>query len=92
MKGREYFKNWRKDFNKRYYYDMHNAKSMGKKVAYITGFMPSEIFVAMDILPFYPESYATIACASGEADELCRATEKEGISQITGTTSALSHW
>ncbi|MFC1822733.1 2-hydroxyacyl-CoA dehydratase subunit D [Thermodesulfobacteriota bacterium] len=81
MKGRKYFKEWRKEFNKKYYHDLHHAASEGKRVAYVTGYLPSEILVAMDILPFYPETYATIACASGDADELCRASSKAGLSR-----------
>ena len=72
MKGREYFKQKRIDFTKRYYRELAESKESGKLIAYVTGFLPSEVLVAMDILPYYPETFATIACAFNAADELCQ--------------------
>jgi benzoyl-CoA reductase/2-hydroxyglutaryl-CoA dehydratase subunit BcrC/BadD/HgdB len=81
MKGQEYFKELRKKFRSSYNKELMDTSSNRKIVAHVTGFLPSEILVAMDIIPFYPETYATIACAFRAADELCLAAEKEGISR-----------
>jgi len=81
MKGRKYFKNLRKEFTKKYYQDLNEAKAKNQLIAYVTGFMPSEILVAMDILPFYPETYATVVCAYDAASELCQGAERAGISR-----------
>jgi benzoyl-CoA reductase/2-hydroxyglutaryl-CoA dehydratase subunit BcrC/BadD/HgdB len=81
MKGREYFKKVRKEFSEKYYKELSEARKERKLVAYLTGFLPSEILVAMDILPFYPETYATVVCAYNAANELCQAAEAAGISR-----------
>ena len=81
MKGREYFKQKRIEFTKRYYKELGEAKESGKPIAYVTGFLPTEILVAMDIMPYYPETFATLACAFNAADELCQVAEDAGVSR-----------
>lgn len=81
MKGQAYFKNLRKEFREDYNKQLKDTSPNRKPIASITGFMPSEVFVAMDIIPFYPETYATMACAFRAADELCIGAENAGISR-----------
>ena len=81
MKGREYFKKLRKELAEEYHRNLREAQKEKRVIAYVTGFLPSEILVAMDILPFYPETYATVVCAYNAANELCPAAESAGISR-----------
>ena len=47
-----------------------------KKVAWVTSFAPIEILEALDMLYYYPESYAAVIAASQKEDELLNACDK----------------
>ncbi len=81
MKAQDYYEQLRKKFFDKYFTDYFAAKNKKKLTAYVTGFLPSEILVAMDIFPFYPETYATAACTNNKADELILEAEKRGVSR-----------
>lgn len=52
-----------------------------KKVAWITAFSPVEILEALDILYYYPESYAAVIAASGKEQALFTACENNNLSR-----------
>jgi len=45
-------------FNIFEYYD--EVKASGKKIAWCSAFAPTEVLMAMDIVPVYPENHAAI--------------------------------
>lgn len=56
------------------------AKSLGRKVAWVTSGAPVEILLANGIVPFYPENHAAICAARGMGAELAQRAEVLGYS------------
>ena len=65
---------------KQYYKDSFKAKEEGKLIAWITGSDPEELLWAMDIIPVYPENFATACGAKQLSSILCEKAEAEGFS------------
>ncbi len=65
---------------KQYYKDSARAKEEGKLIAWITGSDPEELLWAMDIIPVYPENFATACGAKQLSAILCEKAEEEGFS------------
>ncbi len=67
------------------YYKFFSKYSKGKspegKVAWITAFTPVEILEALDIIYYYPESYAAVIAASEKEQEFLRDSENTGLSR-----------
>lgn len=65
----------------REYYKYFSKYAKGKtpecKVAWVTSFVPVEILEAMDILYYYPESYAAVIAASEREQELLAESERQ---------------
>lgn len=57
------------------YRDIEQAKATGKKIAWVTGQAPTDILVAADILPAYPENHAALCGAKRVATQLCQVAE-----------------
>ena len=84
MEEREEVRELRNAFYEKYFQDLAEAQSGNKITTYVTGYLPSEILLAMDIFPFYPEAHASVGCAfnpAEEVDKLCRSAEIAGISR-----------
>ena len=69
---REYYK---------YFSKYARGKSPDKKVAWITAFTPVEILEALDIVYYYPESYAAVIAASGKEQDLLVESERQYLSR-----------
>jgi benzoyl-CoA reductase/2-hydroxyglutaryl-CoA dehydratase subunit BcrC/BadD/HgdB len=57
------------------YRDVEQAKAAGKKIAWVTGQAPTDILVAADILPAYPENHAALCGANRVGTQLCQVAE-----------------
>jgi benzoyl-CoA reductase/2-hydroxyglutaryl-CoA dehydratase subunit BcrC/BadD/HgdB len=57
------------------YLDLEQAKAKGKKIAWVTGQAPTDILVAADILPAYPENHAALCGAKRVSTQLCQIAE-----------------
>jgi len=57
------------------YRDVGQAKAAGKKIAWVTGQAPTDILVAADILPAYPENHAALCGANRVGTQLCQVAE-----------------
>lgn len=68
----------------RNYYKYFSKYARGRKpeqkVAWITSFAPVEILEALDILYYYPESYAAVIAASDMDQEMLESSENGGLS------------
>jgi len=70
-----------RNYIKRYYEDAHQAKAQKKPVAWVASTFPVEILQAMDIVPVWPENYASVCAARQVSVRLCEAAEVEGFSR-----------
>lgn len=68
---------------KAYYETARNARSRGRKVAWSTVMMPTEILLAADIDVVFPENHSATCGAKGLGAELCELAEDAGLSQET---------
>jgi benzoyl-CoA reductase/2-hydroxyglutaryl-CoA dehydratase subunit BcrC/BadD/HgdB len=57
------------------YRDVEQARAAGKKIAWVTGQAPTDILVAADILPAYPENHAALCGANRVGTQLCQVAE-----------------
>ena len=57
------------------YCDIEQARATGKKIAWVTGHAPTDILVAADILPAYPENHAALCGANRVGTQLCQVSE-----------------
>ena len=57
------------------YREIEQAKDKGKKIAWVTGQAPTDILVAADILPAYPENHAALCAARHVSTRLCQIAE-----------------
>ena len=63
------------------YEDAHRAKAEKRPVAWISSTFPVETLQAMDIVPVWPENYASVCAARQVSVELCELAEREGFSR-----------
>jgi benzoyl-CoA reductase/2-hydroxyglutaryl-CoA dehydratase subunit BcrC/BadD/HgdB len=74
---RGFYRNYVKPF-----YEMaHKAKEEGKLVAWVASTFPVEILLAMDIIPVWPENYASLCGARRVSVPLCELAERKGFSK-----------
>lgn len=59
----------------RYWADIKQAPSQGRKVAWVAVNTPAEIFTSMDFNVVYPESYAAVCGARKVSTEFCQRAE-----------------
>jgi len=57
------------------YCDIEQARAAGKKIAWVTGQSPTDILVAADILPAYPENHAALCGTKRVSTQLCQVAE-----------------
>ncbi|MEW6663078.1 MAG: 2-hydroxyacyl-CoA dehydratase subunit D [Bacillota bacterium] len=65
---------------KKFYQDAHEGKAQGKKVAWCGVRVPIELLYAMDVIPVFPEHFATYCAAKKVAVSLCERAESAGYS------------
>lgn len=63
----------------RYFSKYARGNKPDKKVAWVTSFAPIEILEALDILYYYPESYAAVIAASGKEQELLQESNNNNL-------------
>ena len=66
---------------KKYYAETLEASKEGKKVAWCSNNIPSEILEAMDVTAVFVENYTTVCAAKRLSSGFCRAGERAGFSQ-----------
>lgn len=66
---------------KKFYEGAHKAKAEGRPVAWVTSTFPVEMLIAMDVIPVWPENYASVCAARQVSVRLCEAAEREGFSR-----------
>jgi len=70
-----------RNYIKKYYEDAHRAKAEKRPVAWVTSTFPVETLLAMDIVPIWPENYASVCAARQASVGLCERAEREGFSR-----------
>ena len=70
-----------KNYVKKFYEDAHRAKVEKRPVAWVSSTFPVETLQAMDIMPVWPENYASVCAARQVSVELCERAEREGFSR-----------
>jgi len=70
-----------KNYIKKFYEDAHHAKAEKRPVAWVSSTFPVETLQAMDIVPVWPENYASVCAARQVSVELCERAEQEGFSR-----------
>jgi len=70
-----------KNYVKKFYEDAHRAKIEKQPVAWVSSTFPVETLQAMDIVPIWPENYASVCAARQVSVELCERAEREGFSR-----------
>lgn len=74
---RGFYRNYIKPF----YEEAHKAKESGKQVAWVGSTFPVEMLLAMDIIPVWPENYASLCAARQVSVPLCEVAERHGFSK-----------
>jgi benzoyl-CoA reductase/2-hydroxyglutaryl-CoA dehydratase subunit BcrC/BadD/HgdB len=69
------------ELRKKYYAQTLADSQAGKKVAWCSNNIPSEILEAMNITAVYLENYATVCASKRLSSGFCRAGERAGFSQ-----------
>ena len=69
------------NYVKPFYEAAHKAKEEGKLVAWVASTFPVEILLAMDIIPVWPENYASLCAARRVSVPLCELAERKGFSK-----------
>jgi len=69
------------ELRKKYYAQTLADSQAGKKVAWCSNNIPSEILEAMNITTVYLENYATVCASKRLSSAFCRAGERAGFSQ-----------
>ncbi len=64
-----------------FYQQAHRAKAEKRPVAWVASTFPVETLQAMDIVPVWPENYASVCAARQISVELCKRAEREGFSR-----------
>ncbi len=70
-----------RELRQKYYAQTQADSEAGKKVAWCSNNIPSEILEAMDITSVYLENYATVCASKRLSSAFCRAGERAGFSQ-----------
>ncbi len=70
-----------RDYIKKFYEDAHRAKKEKRPVAWVASTFPVETLQAMDVIPVWPENYASLCAARQISVRLCEAAEREGFSR-----------
>lgn len=68
---------------KEYYATAREATARGRKVAWATAMMPTEILLAADIDVLFPENHSATCGAKRLGPDLCEIAEASGLSQET---------
>jgi len=80
-KGLQATRGFYRNYIKKYYEDAHRTKAEKRPVAWVTSTFPVETLLAMDIVPVWPENYASVCAAKQASVELCERAEREGFSR-----------
>lgn len=70
-----------RNYVKKSYEEAHRAKKEKRPVAWVASTFPVETLQAMDIIPVWPENYASVCAARQVSVELCEQAEHEGFSR-----------
>ena len=70
-----------RNYIKKFYEDAHRAKKEKRPVAWVASTFPVEMLQAMDVVPVWPENYASVCAARQVSVRLCEAAEREGFSR-----------
>jgi benzoyl-CoA reductase/2-hydroxyglutaryl-CoA dehydratase subunit BcrC/BadD/HgdB len=70
-----------RNYVKKFYEEAHRAKTEKCPVAWVSSTFPVETLQAMDIVPVWPENYASVCAARQVSVELCELAEHEGFSR-----------
>jgi len=70
-----------RNYVKKFYEDAHRAKAEKRPVAWVASTFPVEALQAMDVVPVWPENYASVCAARQVSVELCERAEREGFSR-----------
>jgi len=81
QRGLQSTRGFHRNYIKKYYEDAHKAKAEKKPLAWVTSTFPIETLLAMDIVPIWPENYASVCAARQASVELCERAEREGFSR-----------
>jgi benzoyl-CoA reductase/2-hydroxyglutaryl-CoA dehydratase subunit BcrC/BadD/HgdB len=77
----ETLKGFYRNYVKPFYGKAHKAKEQGKLVAWVASTFPVEILQAMDMIPVWPEHYASLCGARRVSVPLCELAERKGFSK-----------
>jgi len=77
----ETLKGFYRNYVKPSYEIAHRAKEEGKLVAWVASTFPVEILLAMDMIPVWPENYASLCAARRVSVPLCELAERKGFSK-----------
>ncbi len=77
----ETLKGFYHNYVKSFYEMAHKAREEGKLVAWVASTFPVEILLAMDIIPVWPENYASLCAARRVSVPLCELAERKGFSK-----------
>ena len=70
-----------RNYIKKFYEDAHKAKEEDRPVAWVASTFPVEMLQAMDVIPVWPENYASVCAARQVSVRLCEAAERKGFSR-----------
>ena len=70
-----------RNYVKKSYEEAHQAKKEKRPVAWVASTFPVETLQAMDIVPVWPENYASVCAARQVSVGLCEQAEHEGFSR-----------
>jgi benzoyl-CoA reductase/2-hydroxyglutaryl-CoA dehydratase subunit BcrC/BadD/HgdB len=74
-------KGFYRNYVQKFYKNAHKAQAEGRPVAWVASTFPVEVLLAMDILPVWPENYASLCAARQVSVELCEIAENKGFSK-----------
>nr|HID59680.1 2-hydroxyacyl-CoA dehydratase [Desulfobacterales bacterium] len=79
-------RNWRlaqhrKEYTRRYYQELSQAREKGIPLAHTTAFGPTELLYSMGVMVCMPENYITICAAKQMAQRFVEETESRGYSR-----------
>jgi len=77
----ETLKGFYRNYVKPFYETAHRAREEGKLVAWVASTFPVEVLLAMDIIPVWPENYASLCAARRVSVPLCEMAERKGFSK-----------
>ncbi len=66
---------------KEFYEEAHRAKEKRRPVAWVASTFPVEMLQAMEVVPVWPENYASVCAAKQVSVRLCKAAERQGFSR-----------